>query len=87
MTRYKQMLPYNIYLPRKQSDITFPDQQILRIPIMKKKKLDLYKVFTLVVQKGGATKVTTRRLWLTTVSELGFPTKGGNRLSTTLRYQ
>ena len=52
---------------------------------MKKKKLDLYKLFTLVVQKGGAALVTDRRLWAAIVSELGV--QDINRSSSRLRDQ
>ena len=69
--------------------VTFPflGQRDIRIPNVCKKKLDLYKLFTLVVQKGGATQVTNRRLWKATASDLGFPIKGRADLGVVLRDQ
>ena len=49
--------------------------------------LDLYKVFTLVVQKGGAALVTNRRLWKATASDLGFPIEVRSDLGVVLRDQ
>ena len=63
----------------------FLDKKIRSIPIVNKKKLDLYKLFTVVVQKGGAALVTDRRLWAAIVSELGV--QDINRSSSRLRDQ
>ena len=54
---------------------------------MRKEKVDLYKLFTLVVQKGGAAQVTDRRLWAAVVSDLGFPIVLRTDLGAVLRDQ
>lgn len=47
---------------------------ITRLPVMAKQKLDLYKLFTLVCQKGGVLDVIQKRLWHDVVKELKIPT-------------
>ena len=54
---------------------------------MCKEKVDLYKVFQLVVQKGGAVIVTKCRLWTAIVSDLGFPVERRTDLCAVLRDQ
>ena len=54
---------------------------------MCKQRLDLYKVFKLVVQKGGAAIVTNHMLWPDIVSDLGFPIENRSYLGGKLRDQ
>uniref|UniRef100_T1GNP3 ARID domain-containing protein n=1 Tax=Megaselia scalaris TaxID=36166 RepID=T1GNP3_MEGSC len=44
-----------------------------RVPIMAKKRLDLYKLYNLVCSKGGIVQVTKCKQWSEICRELGFP--------------
>ena len=65
----------------------FLDKSVDNPPSMCKEKVDLYKVFQLVVQKGGAVIVTKCRLWTAIVSDLGFPVERRTDLCAVLRDQ
>ena len=81
------MLPFDFHLEGNRVKLPFLGQRDIRIPNVHKKKLDLYKLFTLVVQKGGATQVTKCRLWTAIVSDLGFSFESKPTLGPKLRNQ
>ena len=50
--------------------LLFPGQSITRVPVFDKKDLDLYRLFNLVVQRGGVLQVVNRKLWREITREL-----------------
>lgn len=45
-----------------------------RIPIMAKQVLDLYKLYTLVTEKGGLVEVINKKIWREITKGLSLPT-------------
>lgn len=45
-----------------------------RIPIMAKQVLDLYKLYTLVTEKGGLVEVINKKIWREITKGLNLPT-------------
>ena len=48
----------------------FSEKPITIVPTLDKKELDLYKLFTLVVQRGGLFQVVKGKLWREITKEL-----------------
>lgn len=50
-------------------------EPITRVPIVAKKLLDFYKLYKLVVAKGGVVNVIEKKLWQKIITELCLPRK------------
>ena len=50
--------------------LLFSEKPITIVPTLDKKELDLYKLFTLVVQRGGLFQVVKGKLWREITKEL-----------------
>lgn len=55
-------------------DLLYSGTPVNRIPIMAKQVLDLYKLYTLVTEKGGLVEVINKKIWREITKGLNLPT-------------
>lgn len=76
-----ESLPSNVNFAEEPEDmfscvfaLLHPGTPVNRIPIMAKQVLDLYKLYTLVTEKGGLVEVINKKIWREITKGLNLPT-------------